>query len=190
MGITQKEFARRMGVSPQAVNKRVRAGRLSTLADGSLDPTVAAQEWNATRGPSMEQPPQRQPPQREAAERQPPQRQAAQRQVAPGAAANSAGAPGSGGTYAQAKTADALYKARLRQLDYETRTGAYVRMDEVQLKWADLAQAIRARLMAIPQRLAAELAANTDVHQVRMRLDEEIRTALQELATDARQSAK
>ena len=183
MGITQRELARRMGVTPQAVNKRVKAGRLTLLADGTLDPDVAEREWNATREPAQSQ---------TATSTAPVAAPATPKSGPPdghptGAKASSP--PASAGTYGQAKTADALYKAKLRQLDYEHRSGTLVRSDDVEQHWYALAQAVRTRLMAIPQRLAAELAATDDIHRVRLRLDEEIRTALEELAQDAQRFA-
>ena len=48
MLITKSEFARRMKVSPQAVAKAVRSGRLTLIA-GKLDEKVAALQWDANR---------------------------------------------------------------------------------------------------------------------------------------------
>ena len=183
MGITQKQYAKRRGVSPQAVNKRVRGGRLSVLPDGTIDPEAADREWFATQappGPAHPTGPGSGTDGSDATSTPTPVRTAA-----PGQRVAAAG----GGTYAQAKTADALYKAKLRQLDYEVRTGVYVRTEDVERRWFDLAASVRKRLMVVPDRLAAELAASTDTHTVRRRLDAEIRQALEELAEDARRSA-
>ncbi len=48
MLITKSEFARRVGVSPVAVGKAVKSGRL-TLVNGKLDEKVAAIQWDANR---------------------------------------------------------------------------------------------------------------------------------------------
>ena len=48
MLITQAEFARRMKVTPQAITKAVRSGRLTLIA-GKLDEKVAALQWNLNR---------------------------------------------------------------------------------------------------------------------------------------------
>ncbi|TNF24086.1 MAG: winged helix-turn-helix domain-containing protein [Deltaproteobacteria bacterium] len=176
MGITQKELARRMGVTPQAVNKRVKAGRLSVLADGTLDPDVVMAEWNAGREPDGAPRVERPAAPEARAQALPPSPPVRTAQAPPGPAP---------GTYAQAKTADTVYRARLRQLEYETKSGTYLKTEDVAKRWYDVAAALRARFMAIPSRLAAELAALDDVHEVRLRLDSEIRTALQELARNA-----
>jgi transcriptional regulator with XRE-family HTH domain len=197
--ITQREFARRMGVSPQAVSKRVRAGRLTLAPDGRLDPVLAEHEWNATREPEGDAPerpalsarpskPARATPDRSAdsgargitgaTEASPDPAQASRAVVAPGGAQP--------GTYAQAKTADAVFRARLRQLEFEVKSGALVRADDVSNRWFERARAVRDRLLSIPVRLAPEVAAMTDIHEVRRRLDEEIRIAIKELVDDIR----
>jgi hypothetical protein len=48
MLITQSEFARRVKVSPQAITKAIRSGRLTLIA-GKLDEKVAALQWNLNR---------------------------------------------------------------------------------------------------------------------------------------------
>lgn len=48
MLITQAEFARRMKVTPQAVTKAVRSGRLNLIA-GRLDEKVATLQWDLNR---------------------------------------------------------------------------------------------------------------------------------------------
>ena len=54
MLITKSEFARRIGVSPVAVGKAVKSGRLS-LVGGKLDEKVALLQWdlNRQRAPSL-----------------------------------------------------------------------------------------------------------------------------------------
>jgi phage terminase Nu1 subunit (DNA packaging protein) len=94
------------------------------------------------------------------------------------------------GTYAQAKTADTVYRARLRQLEYESRAGTFVRAEDVAHRWFELARTTRVRLMSIPARVAASIAATSDVHEVRTRLEDEIRSALIELADDARHTPR
>jgi hypothetical protein len=153
------EWARRKGVSRQAVHKRVRNGGLSTLADGTLDPEVAEREWSVTRD-------QPQPP-------RPPTT------PAPSGTSNSIG------VLASARSASALVGAKLKQLDLEERVGTLVRVEEIEARWFELARALQTRMLAIPGRLCDVLAPITDSHEVRRALDAEIRSALQELATSA-----
>jgi transcriptional regulator with XRE-family HTH domain len=177
MGISQSELARRLGVSRQAVQARVKAGRLTLLKDGTLDERTALAEWHATKRPVVQAADPDDVP-----EDPRPSVPAGSRQV------RDPGSPGSqqAGTYAQAKTADALYKARLRQLEYEVKSGALVRAEDAANRWFERARAVRERLLAIPVRLAPEVAAMTDIHEVRRRLDEEIRIAIKELVDEIR----
>ena len=48
MLITQSEFARRVKVSPQAITKAVKSGRLNLIA-GRLDEKVATLQWDLNR---------------------------------------------------------------------------------------------------------------------------------------------
>ncbi len=42
--ISQREYARRLGVSHVAVQRAVKAGRISTV-NGKIDPAQAGQQW-------------------------------------------------------------------------------------------------------------------------------------------------
>ena len=64
-----------------------------------------------------------------------------------------------------------------------------MKTDDVKTRWFELAQTAQTRLMTLPVRLAAEFAACTDTHRIRVRLTDEIRTALQELADETRRTA-
>jgi len=49
--VTKAEFARRMGVSPPAVSKAIRTGRISVRADGKIDYASARAQWLANTDP-------------------------------------------------------------------------------------------------------------------------------------------
>lgn len=49
--MSKSEFARHIGVSPPAVSKAAKSGRISTLADGRLDPISASEQWVANTDP-------------------------------------------------------------------------------------------------------------------------------------------
>lgn len=157
--VTMAEWARRKGVSRQAVHKRIRNGGLSTLPNGKLDPEVAEREWSVTRDPAA-------PPAHPAVPAPP-------------------GTSSSIGVLAQARSASALVTAKLKQIDLEERVGTLVRVDEIEGRWFELARALQTRMLTIPSRLADLLAPITDSHEVRRVLDAEIRAALQELAAAA-----
>ena len=46
MGLSARAYARHRGVSHTAVQKALRAGRITALRDGTINPEVADQAWN------------------------------------------------------------------------------------------------------------------------------------------------
>lgn len=89
-------------------------------------------------------------------------------------------------SFAQARTAEMIYKAKLRKLEFETKSGKLVGTDEVKAQWFRLARQVRDKLLAVPAKLAPQLAALTDVRQVRELLDGEIEGILKGLQDDIR----
>jgi len=51
-GVSQRAFARLAGVSPKAVRKAISAGRVTLLADGTIDADAALKRWRATTDPA------------------------------------------------------------------------------------------------------------------------------------------
>ena len=47
MSVSQRAYARQRNVSEAAVRKAVKAGRITTLTDGSIDPAAADRQWDA-----------------------------------------------------------------------------------------------------------------------------------------------
>ena len=89
-------------------------------------------------------------------------------------------------SYAQAKLADMVFRARLRKLEYETRSGKLIPADEVKVQWFRLARQIRDKLLGLPAKLAPQLAALAEVRQVRELLAVEIEAVLRGLQDDIR----
>ena len=73
--------------------------------------------------------------------------------------------------YAQARLAEMVYRAKLRRLDYETRSAKLISADEVKAKWFVVARQIRDKLLAVPTKLSPQLAALTDAYAVRELLE-------------------
>ena len=46
MGVSNRAYAKIKGVSESSVRKAIKAGRLTPLPDGSLDPNVADRQWS------------------------------------------------------------------------------------------------------------------------------------------------
>jgi hypothetical protein len=52
VGISKREFARRVGVSPAAVRKALKAGRIDLLPDGTIDEAATIARWAQTTDPA------------------------------------------------------------------------------------------------------------------------------------------
>ncbi len=68
----------------------------------------------------------------------------------------------SGATFAQAKTADMVFKAKLRKMEYDQRMGKLVEAELVKQRWSAIYRLMVDRILAWPNRLAPEVAALTD----------------------------
>ncbi len=84
-----------------------------------------------------------------------------------------AGAP-QPGSFAQARTAEMVFRARLRKLEFEIKSGKFLPSDEVKVKWYTVTRQIRDKALAMPAKLAPQLAALSDVREVRDLLEAEV----------------
>jgi pyruvate/2-oxoglutarate dehydrogenase complex dihydrolipoamide acyltransferase (E2) component len=157
--LSLRAYAKHRGVSLAAVQKAIHSGRITPTADGLIDSDRADAEWNAKTRPG-----QRQPKAAAAVPREP------------------AEAPPGGLDYFRARAIRESYLARLAKIEFEERTAKLVSRDEVQVAAFTRGRTVRDNLLNIPDRLAATLAAETDVDRVHHLLSVEIRKALEELA--------
>jgi hypothetical protein len=161
--MSQRAYAAHRGVSHTAVQKAVQSGRISNLPDGRIDPALADQEWDR----------------------------------------NTAYPDGDSGVsqYAKARAIFMHYKARLAKLEYEERVGSLLSKAEVQVAGFNTGRRIRDNMLNIPDRvvgavaaeigaaiaeagLAPEMADRLDLAKVYSILAAEIRTGLQEFASE------
>ena len=54
MGVPRRSYAAQRGVSEAAIRKAIATGRITTLADGTIDPTRAVSEWGAQTDPAKQ----------------------------------------------------------------------------------------------------------------------------------------
>lgn len=92
---------------------------------------------------------------------------------------------GGGGrpSLAEARAVEIGYRARLAKLEYEKAVGALTRVDQVKREAFERARLLRDRILAVPGRLAADLAAETDARKLEKVLLEELRAALEEVGS-------
>ena len=87
-------------------------------------------------------------------------------------------------SYAQAKLADMVFRAKLRRLEFDTRQGKLVEAAVVKERWAAILVVIKERVLAVPDKLAPELTALTDERQVRDNLKREMHAILKAIHED------
>ena len=170
--ISQREYARRRGVSHAAVQHAVSSGRITTV-DGKIDPEQADREWRENTDRSKP---------RNRITGKPKQTRV---QGEPSQPMDSGGSDGGNGTatgYAKARAARELYQAQLAKLELDRQRGELVRADEVRVGAFNMARKARDQLIALPDRVAATLAATEDAAEVHRILEEEIERICQEIA--------
>jgi hypothetical protein len=152
--MTQAEYARHRGKSRQYISRLAKAGML-VMRDGKVD--VAASDAVLDDRPEP---------------------------VSERVVAAPIDAASTGTTFAQAKTADMVFRARLRKMEYDVRMGKLVEAELVKQRWSAIYRLIVDRILAWPNRLAPEVAALTDERQVRDVILREARALLNDLRAD------
>jgi hypothetical protein len=84
-------------------------------------------------------------------------------------------------SYAEARAQHERFKARLAQLELEEREGKLVEAEAAKREAFRVARLVRDAMLNIPDRVAAELAAETNQFKVHQRLTHEIRRALEDM---------
>jgi len=167
--LTQSGYARHRGVTPQAVSNAVKKGRIagSIRSDGKIDPQIADELWEANTIPISEAQAKGRPTD-------------AARALAREAAERGISLDG-GGTMVAHKTLEAEFKAKLAKLEYEERSGKVVDAEAVHKEAFRVARITRDAMLAIPDRLAAELAGMTDPFAIHQKIMVEVRGAIGEV---------
>ena len=157
--LSLRAYAKHRGVSLAAVQKAIHSGRITPNTDGLIDSERADAEWNAKTRPG--------------------QRRTRPAAVTPREAAE---APAAGLDYFRARAIRESYLARLAKIEFEERIAKVVDRDEVQVAAFTRGRVVRDNMLNIPDRVAATLAAESDVDRVHRILSDEIRMALDVLA--------
>ena len=160
MLLSARAYARERGVSHTAVQKAIKSGRISVDPEGKIDPDIADKEWSQNTRTTR-------------------------------SSMNTDEVTDRSGAYHiepsdfnKARTVRETYKARIAKLDYEERSGKLVNADEVKIAAFNSARKLRDRVLQLPRRLSAQLAAETDAREVESILTKAIREALEELSKE------
>ena len=87
-----------------------------------------------------------------------------------------------GVAFSKSKMAREMYAAKIAQLKYEQKAGKLVRVDDVRRAAGQAARITRDKILSLSDKLAPILASETDIHDIRMLLDKELRSALSEVS--------
>jgi len=153
------------GGTPSAVHKAIQAGRIQRDARGLIDPEQADAAWAASTD----------------AGRGGPQPAPVRERLEPSPAPPALGAAPS---FATSRAIREAYAARLAKIAYEEKSKILVDVSRVQAEAFRRARDTRDAVLAVPGRLAAILAAESDPIEVEARLTAELRTALDALGDE------
>lgn len=186
--LTVSQYARRREITRQAVERAINTGRLN-VSIVSRDPVVldaelADREWAAhTR---VGRPPRAVAEERakaRAAAASPPRRR--QAEAPPADDDGEAGEHPASADYNAERALKARADRKLAELNLAKASGTVIPVEAARRLWFGRWRGTRDRLLAVPPRLAAELAACTDPAEVEAKLDRALRAALDELPAEA-----
>ena len=133
LGLTQRQFAERLGVSEAWISKCVREGRIHRNVHGRIDPDEAEEMLIASRDPAAD---------------------LRRLSLLPGVAQSTQELH----AYQKARTLRMVYQAKKEQIEFEKENGELVRKDEVSAAFFAVARTARDKMLLLPERLAPELA--------------------------------
>jgi len=171
MGLSIRAYARHRGVSHVAVKKAIDTGRITPLADGTLDPEKADQEWAQNTLISRKKTPES----LKANTLKPSQKPAEPLSAPP---------PSSNTSLLQARTANEVVKAQTNKVRLAQLKGELVDRSQAIAHVFKLARAERDAWMSWPSRISSQMAADLDIdaHALHVALEEQVRQHLKELA--------
>ncbi len=126
-----REYARYKGISDTAVRKAIKNGRITPLANGSIDADAADAVWEQNKDPSKI-------------------RDFEEDELEPQVSSASNVA-----TYMQAKTANEVIKAKTAQLEFEKLKGDYVERKKAENHVFTFARSLRDNVKNAPARFSA-----------------------------------
>jgi hypothetical protein len=169
--MTLCEYARYRGCDKKAVQYAIARGRIHRNDDGSIESDQADADWEnntdharARYGPK------------------PPRARPSHREVhgdgrAPSAIPN-VDDPRPGVNFHNARTAREIYEARLKKLAFEQKQGDLLPRAKVEAATVNQYQVFREAMLNVPNRVAGQIAAESDPVKIHQLLEGEIRLAL------------
>jgi hypothetical protein len=172
--ISLREFARRNGVSAEAVSKAVKTGRLPAH-DGKLDPVEAQAAWDRGRDPARAGRKLKPEPQTSPAGERPPS--------APASFPSGFG----GHSFSEVKTRREQVLLARDQVELKRLLGELVDATQVRREIDSMIYNVKSKLLALGHKLAPRLAVENDAARCKEMVDDEIRQILTDLAASGGQ---
>lgn len=164
--MSYRAYARHRGVSPEAVSKAVKTGRITTGPDGKIDPEAADRQWDENTDPSKPL---------NSVTGDPKHRKGQEASVP---------LPSGVPPYSQSKAVEAAIEAERKRLKLQQEKNKLISVDKVRVEAFNVSRLTRDKLMSIPDRLAPLLAAMNDSHEIHSFLLAEIRLICEDLIRD------
>ncbi|EED9388539.1 hypothetical protein AAA63_004305 [Salmonella enterica subsp. enterica] len=170
--VSKSEFARRKGISPAMVTKLCNSGRIPVLKSGKLDFDKASEAYESTRQVGREVSASNGKKTRGSSSEQP--------ELPPDDAGLAGGSTAVAAQFNKAKTAEKVYQAKLKKLEFEEKQGSLIAKDAVADDAFVAANELRSRLFSIGPR-AAPRCEGKPAREIERIIEDEINFALQAL---------
>ena len=177
MGVSLRAYARMRGCSLPAVQKAIASKRITTLADGSIDPDRADQDWakNTFAGQTVNRRSPTEPSRGGSAQPKP----SSQPPVIPQSGEVSSDPVAA---YLRARAVNETFKAKVSQLEYEERAGKLIPAVRASEYAATFSSIVKDGLMAMPDRVSPMLAAVDDEKAIHRMLAAEVAAVLRKVS--------
>lgn len=169
-----------------AVQKAIKSGRISTTLDekgqNKIDAEAAARDWDLNTDQSRKREPK--PKDDERPGQEPPPPSSSFGSGGAGGKPHAQAAPTASSAYASARAVREEYQARIAKIEFEKKIGKLVEADKIRLEAFQAARLTRDILLNIPNKIAHELAAESDSARIHILLTDSITKALEELVAE------
>jgi pyruvate/2-oxoglutarate dehydrogenase complex dihydrolipoamide acyltransferase (E2) component len=154
--MSYRAYARHRGVSPEAVSKAVKTGRITAGPDGKIDPEAADRQWEANTDPVKTR------------------GKAARAEEAP--------APGDLPPITRVLTMGMLIDNKIKQTKLHGMEKKVYPLDRIRVDAFNITRIARDTFMNLPDKVSADLVAMDDFHEIHEYLREEVKTIFYDLA--------
>ena len=169
--ISAQAYAKHRGVSGEAVKKAIQQGRITATADKKglyhIDPLKADKEWDDNTRPNKAK-------KKTAQEVEPEPTSPDELKIDPNKKL----------TFSEARTLKENYSARLAKIKFEEESGRLIPAEQAKSDAFKLSRTVRNQILALPDRISAELASMTDAHAINLKLKKEFTECLEVLHSE------